>query len=47
MSNVKITDNTDIFKSAKDSAVQKALEMIGLQAEMYAKAKCPVDTRNL
>ena len=45
--NVKFVDNSQIFKSAKDSAVEKALEAIGQQAENYAKIKCPVDTGNL
>jgi len=44
---VEITDNTDKFKDAKNDAVIRALEAIGLQAEGYAKRKCPVDTGNL
>lgn len=47
MSGIEITDNTPKFKEAKDEAVARALEAIGLQAEGYAKAKCPVDTGNL
>lgn len=43
-SKVKITDNSDLFINAKDSAVERALEAIGLQAEGYAKKLCPVDT---
>lgn len=41
---VKITDNSDKFKSAMSKAKMAALEAIGLQAEGYAKKLCPVDT---
>ena len=41
---IKITDNSQVFKDAKNEAVQRALEAIGLTAERYAKADCPVDT---
>lgn len=44
---VKITDNSDKFKSAMSKAKMAALEAIGLQAEGYAKKLCPVDTGNL
>lgn len=44
---VKITDNSALFINAKDEAVQSALEAIGLTAERYAKADCPVDTGRL
>lgn len=44
---VKVTDNSEIFKKAKDEAVARALEAIGLTAERYAKADCPVDTGRL
>ncbi len=44
---VKVTDNSAIFKKAKDEAVARALEAIGLTAERYAKADCPVDTGRL
>ena len=44
---VKVTDNSEIFRNAKDAAVRAALEAIGLSAERYAKAKCPVDTGRL
>ena len=44
---VKVTDNSAIFKRAKDEAVARALEAIGLTAERYAKADCPVDTGRL
>lgn len=42
-----LVDNTNTVKAAVESALQKALEMVGLQAEGYAKKKCPVDTENL
>lgn len=41
---VKVTDNSEIFKRAKDEAVARALEAIGLTAERHAKERCPVDT---
>ena len=41
---VKITDNTDAFKKAKEEAVLRALEAVGLTAERHAKERCPVDT---
>lgn len=44
---VKVTDNSAIFINAKDQAVASALEAIGLTAERYAKADCPVDTGRL
>lgn len=34
---VTITDNSAAVKAAKDAAVQRALEAIGLEAEKYAK----------
>ena len=40
-------DNTDEVIRAKEEAVRKALEMIGMKCEKYAKALCPVDTGNL
>ena len=40
----KITDNSDKVMSAKDAAVKMALEAIGIRAEKYAKALCPVGT---
>lgn len=42
-----VTDNSGIFKDAKDELVQKALETIGLIGEGYAKLACPVDTGRL
>ena len=44
---VSLTDNSDAVKSAKDEAVARALEMIGLLAEGYAAANAPVDTGRL
>lgn len=44
---VKLEDNTGAFLNALPEAVDVAMEMIGLQAEGYAKMKCPVDTGNL
>lgn len=44
---VNITSNRDLIEQASDEAVARALEAIGLQAEGYAKMKCPVDTGNL
>lgn len=44
---VNITDNSDLIEQATDEAIAKALEAMGLQAEGYAKMKCPVDTGRL
>ena len=44
---IKVTDNSQIFKNAKDHAVAAALDAIGKTAERYAKAQCPVDTGRL
>lgn len=41
---VEIIDNHEEFKKAKDEAVKRALEKIGMAAEGYAKMGCPVDT---
>lgn len=41
IADVKITDNSDLFKNAKDEAIQRALEAIGMQGEGYAKMLCP------
>lgn len=41
---VKINDHSKEVIEAKDKAVAKALEMMGLQCETYAKMMCPVDT---
>ena len=42
-----LEDNTALFEGQMDSAIQRALEKIGLTAEGYAKLACPVDTGNL
>lgn len=44
---VDFKDNSAEFLNAKNQAVAKALEMIGLKAEDYAKMLCPVDTGRL
>lgn len=40
-------DNTAAVKGGLQSAIARALERIGLQADGYAKDLCPVDTGNL
>lgn len=40
-------DDTDQVIGGIDSAIGVALEKIGLLAEGYAEARCPVDTGNL
>lgn len=52
MASVKIVDNSSIFKTAKDEAVARALEAIGIQAEGNAKLELEnsprrIDTGNL
>lgn len=46
--NVRITDNSDLFRNALPGALERALTIIGLQAEGYAKTylknKDAVDT---
>ena len=44
---IDITDNSGKAIQAKDEAVERALEAIGLQAEGYAKLLSPVDTGRL
>ena len=44
---VKVTDNTAAVQGGIKSAIARALERIGMQAEGYAKDMCPVDTGNL
>jgi len=44
---IKVTSHRVEVIEAKNEAVTKALEMIGLVAERYAKELCPVDTGNL
>lgn len=41
---IQITENTDEVMAVKNAALERAAEMIGLQAEEYAKMKCPVGT---
>ena len=47
MARIVVEDNSDEVLSALRKAKERALEMIGLKAERYAKEKCPVDTGNL
>lgn len=47
MSGFTITDKTGDAIKACESAIQKALEAVGLQGERNAKMICPVDTGNL
>ena len=35
ITSVSIIDNTDLIKNAKDEAIERALEAVGLQAEGY------------
>ena len=45
MANIEIKENhTDEVLKALDEAAPKILEMIGIKAEKYAKALCPVGT---
>lgn len=39
-----VEDNKDKILGELDEAIDRALEAWGLQAENYAKARCPVDT---
>jgi HK97 gp10 family phage protein len=41
-----VSHKNEVIKE-KDEAIQRALEIIGLVAESYAKMNCPVDTGNL
>lgn len=47
VSNVRLTDNTRLIKSATDQQIGAALEAIGSKVEGYAKLICPVDTGRL
>lgn len=47
MAEIKITDNSQLFKDAKNEAVERAMEALAITAEGYAKLKCPVDTGRL
>ena len=40
-------NNVELIRSATKEAITKALEAVGMQAENYAKEKCPVDTGRL
>lgn len=42
-----VQDNTDEVVEALGTAMTRALEAIGIQAEGYAKDLCPVDTGRL
>lgn len=42
-----VNDSTDEWKAAFEQAVARGLEEVGLAAEGYAKALCPVDTDRL
>lgn len=42
--NVDFTSNKNQFIDAKDAAIERALEIIGIKAEKYAKALAPVGT---
>jgi HK97 gp10 family phage protein len=44
MSNFKMTSHKDEVLDELDSRVEVALEMIGLEAEKFAKKACTVDT---
>lgn len=44
MSDFDFTDNSGMFLSAMDIAKAKALEIMGIKAEKYAKAAAPVGT---
>lgn len=47
MSDITLNDNSKEFLSAFNSAIERALERCGMQAEGYAKDLVPVDTGNL
>ena len=48
MANIEIKENhIDEYLKAVDVAKQRGLEKVGLTAERYAKALCPVDTGRL
>lgn len=47
MANVTIKDYSKQVMAAMVSPVNRALEIIGLTAEKYAKENCPVDTGRL
>ena len=39
-----LDNNVDLVKNASDAAIKRALTIIGLDCENYAKANAPVDT---
>ena len=48
MADVEVTeDNTELVAKEMESAIAQALTAVGLSAERYAKAECPVDTGRL
>ena len=47
MSEVKIIDNSALFKQAKNAAIARALIAVGMTAERHAKERCPTDTGRL
>ena len=47
MSDIVLNNNSKEFLSAFNSAIERALERCGMQAEGYAKDLTPVDTGNL
>lgn len=44
---VDFTDNSKWVLDSKEQKIQTALEVLGIAAEGYAKAECPVDTGRL
>lgn len=44
---IQLDDHTLEVKEAMATAIEKALEEVGITAEAYAKLKCPVDTGRL
>ena len=44
---VKVTDNSEIFKNAMKDGIAAALDAMGKTAERYAKEQCPTDTGRL
>ena len=42
-----MVDNSQLFANAAKEATRVALSAIGMKAEFYAKALCPVDTGRL
>lgn len=44
---LRLVDNSDTVKNAKDATIRRILETIGQLAEGYAATKAPVDTGRL